>query len=75
LHKYAWNQFTPFRIICNAIILTLVSVAVSAMFKALLRPPKEAAGAKAAAEPIKREVTTSFILAQCMVRISSIYRK
>jgi hypothetical protein len=33
------------------------------MFKALLRPPKEAAGAKAAAEPIKREVTTSFILA------------
>jgi len=32
------------------------------MFKALLRTPKEAAGAKAAAEPIKRDVTVSFIL-------------
>ena len=44
-------------------ILTLVSVAVSAMFKALLRTPKEAAGEKAAAEPMKRDVIASFILA------------
>ena len=47
----------------HALLHTLVSVAVSAMFKALLRTPKEAAGAKAAAEPIKRDVTASFIFA------------
>ena len=41
--------------------LTFVSVAVSAMFRALLRTPKEAAGAKAAAEPTRTVVIASFI--------------
>jgi hypothetical protein len=31
------------------------------MFKAVLRTPKEAAGAKAAAEPIRREAMASFM--------------
>ena len=39
-----------------------VSVAVSAMFKALLRTPKEAPGAKAAAEPTRREAIASFMV-------------
>merc|ERR1719183_907932 len=39
-----------------------VSVAVSAMFKAVLRALKEAPGAKAAAEPTRREAIASFIL-------------
>jgi len=42
-------------------ILTLVSVAVSAMFKAVLRTVV-AAGAKAAAEPTSRVAIASFMV-------------
>ena len=49
-------------------ILTLtVSVAVSAMFKTLLRTPTGAAGAKAAAELARKEAIASFILTQSRV--------
>ena len=37
------------------------------MFKALLRTPKEAAGAKAAAEPTRREAMASFMM---IIRVS-----
>jgi hypothetical protein len=66
-HVYALIQSTKNRDVATTLhlhidILTLVSVAVSAMFKALLCTPKEAAGEKAAAEPMKRVVTASFIV-------------
>jgi hypothetical protein len=45
--------------------LTFSAVSV-AMFKAVLRTPKEAAGAKAAAEPTRREAMASFMF-NCLV--------
>ena len=45
----------------NQSILTFSVVAV-AMFKALLRAPTEADGAKAAAEPTRREAMASFMV-------------
>jgi hypothetical protein len=51
----------------KTILTFAVSVAVSAMFKTLLRTPTGAVGENAAAEPTRRKAIASFILTRSIV--------